>query len=417
MNQNMQSVFRSSHKRMIRISDAVRSVPPSGIRRFFDMTTELEDVISLGVGEPDFVTPWHIRETCIHALERGYTSYTTNQGLFELRKEIADTFRRDHSVDYDPDSEILITTGVSEGIDLVMRSILNRGDEVIVPEPCYVSYTPTVVFAGGVPVTVSTRIENGFKVTSEQIKGKITEKTRAILINYPNNPTGATMEKKDLEEIADVAIEHGLIVISDEIYDKLTYDGKHTCFSSLNGMMDNTVVFNGFSKSHAMTGLRIGYALGNHDIIGAMTKIHQYTMLCAPVTSQMAAIDALRNGREEMARMVREYDRRRHLIINGLNKLGLDCFWGKGAFYAFASIENTGLTSDEFAERLLLDKHVAVVPGNVFGNSGEGFLRCSYAASRDDIKEALLRIGEFLESVQRVVQYNVASPSTKKPSR
>ncbi len=383
----------------MQISDAVQGVPPSGIRRFFDLANQLDDVISLGVGEPDFVTPWHIREACIHALESGRTSYTSNQGLPELREEIADTFRRDHSLYYDPGDEILITTGVSEGIDLVMRSILNPGDEVIVSEPCYVSYVPTVLFAGGVPVRVATGIENEFRVTREQIEGKITEKTRVIMINYPNNPTGATMDKKDLEEIADVATEHDLVVISDEIYDKLTYNGTHTCFSSLNGMMENTVVFNGFSKSHAMTGLRVGYALGNSEIIGAMTKIHQYTMLCAPITSQLAAIDALRNGREEMGKMVREYDRRRHLIISGFNELGLDCFWAKGAFYAFPSIVDTGMTSGEFAERLMVEKKVAVVPGDVFGDCGAGFLRCSYAASREDIKEALLRMAEFLESI------------------
>jgi len=383
----------------MRISDTVRSVPPSGIRRFFDLANELPDVISLGVGEPDFVTPWHIRESCIHALERGHTSYTSNQGLTELREEIAGTLRRDHSLNYDPNEEILITTGVSEGLDLAMRAILNRGDEVIISEPCYVSYVPTVIFAGGVPVTVATNIGNDFKVTAERIEAAVTEKTRAIMINYPNNPTGATMGKKDLEEIADVATEYDLVVISDEIYDKLTYDGTHTCFSSLNGMIANTVVFNGFSKSHAMTGLRVGYALGSSDIIGAMTKIHQYSMLCAPIISQIAAIDALRNGRAEMGRMVREYDRRRHLIISGFNKIGLDCFWGKGAFYAFPSIAGTGMTADEFAERLMLEKRVAVVPGNVFGECGSGFLRCSYAASRDDIKEALLRIGEFVESI------------------
>jgi aminotransferase len=394
-------------KRM-RISGAVQSVPPSGIRRFFDLANQLPDAISLGVGEPDFVTPWHIREACIHALETGYTSYTPNQGLPELRHEIAKAFCRDYSVDYDPDDEILVTTGVSEGIDLVVRSILNRGDEVIISEPCYVSYKPTVIFAGGSPVTVATDLKNDFRVTADQIKEKITEKTQALMINYPNNPTGATMGKKDLEEIADVAIDYDLLIISDEIYDKLTYDGKHTCFSSLNGMKENTVVFNGFSKSHAMTGLRIGYALGNSEIIGAMTKIHQYTMLCSPITSQMAAIDALRNGDVEMGKMVREYDRRRHLIISGLNELGLDCFWGKGAFYVFPSIVSTGMTSEEFVERLLLEKGVAVVPGDVFGDCGAGFLRCSYAASRDDIKEALLRIEEFLASIERVVQYNVA---------
>ena len=403
MKQSTQSVSRLLHKRRMRISDTVQSVPPSGIRRFFDLANELEDVISLGVGEPDFVTPWHIRESCIHALEQGHTSYTSNQGLLELREEIAGTLRRDHSLNYDPNEEILITTGVSEGIDLAMRAILNRGDEVIISEPCYVSYVPTVIFAGGVPVTVATGIENDFKVTAERIRGAVTEKTRAIMINYPNNPTGATMGKKDLEEIADVATEYDLIVISDEIYDKLTYDGKHTCFSSLNGMITNTVLFNGFSKSHAMTGLRVGYALGSSDIIGAMTKIHQYSMLCAPIISQIAAIDALRNGRAEMERMMREYDRRRHLIISGFNKIGLDCFWGKGAFYAFPSIAGTGMTADEFAERLMLEKRVAVVPGNVFGDSGAGFLRCSYAASRDDIKEALARIGEFVECDRCVV--------------
>lgn len=381
------------------ISELVKSVPPSGIRKFFDLVVEMDDVISLGVGEPDFVTPWHIREACIYSLEKGFTSYTSNNGLLELRELISQYIKSDYNVSYNPEDEILITTGVSEAADLAFRAIINPGDEVIIPEPCYVSYNPGVVFAGGKPVPVPTYSENEFRVTADQIEKSITDKTKALVLSYPNNPTGAIMEKKDLEEIADVVNEHDIMVISDEVYDRLTYNGKHTSFSSLPGMRDRTIILNGFSKSHAMTGLRVGYATGSEEIIGAMTKIHQYTMLCAPITAQMGAIEALKNGTDEMNKMVREYDRRRRLVVGGLNKIGLDCFEPKGAFYAFPSIKSTGLTSEEFASRLLKEQKVAVVPGDVFGECGAGFLRCSYATSRDELIEALGRIETFVDSL------------------
>ena len=381
------------------ISELVKSVPPSGIRKFFDLVIEMDDVISLGVGEPDFVTPWHVREACIYSLEKGFTSYTSNNGLLELRELISEYIKSDYNVGYNPEDEILITTGVSEAADLAFRAITNPGDEVIIPEPCYVSYNPGVVFAGGKPVPVPTYSEDEFRVTADQIEKSITDKTKALVLSYPNNPTGAIMEKKDLEEIADVVNEHDIIVISDEVYDRLTYNGKHTCFSSLPGMRDNTIVLNGFSKSHAMTGLRIGYAAGSEEIVGAMTKIHQYTMLCAPITAQMGAIEALKNGDDEMKKMVREYDRRRRLVVGGLNKIGLDCFEPKGAFYAFPSIKSTGLTSEEFASGLLKEQKVAVVPGDVFGECGAGYLRCSYATSREELTAALGRIETFVDSI------------------
>ncbi|MFC1786993.1 aminotransferase class I/II-fold pyridoxal phosphate-dependent enzyme [Halobacteriota archaeon] len=379
------------------IADKVKRIPPSGIRKYFDMVIGMDDVISLGVGEPDFVTPWSIREACIYALEKGYTSYTSNWGLLDLRNEISRCIASDYEVRYNPENQILVTTGVSEALDLAIRAIINQGEEVIIVEPCYVSYKPCVILAGGKPVVVAADISNDFRVTPEQIREKITKKTKAIILSYPNNPTGAVMGKKDLEGIADMVGEHDLLVISDEVYDKLTYDGTHTCFSSLNGMYDKTILLNGLSKAYAMTGWRIGYAASTSEIIAAMLKIHQYTMLCAPITAQMAAIEALRNGRDEMLAMVKEYNRRRRLIVKGLNELGLDCFEPKGAFYAFPSIESTGMTSEEFAEGLLKEQKVAVVPGDVFGSSGKGFVRCSYAVSRREIKEALEKIGAFLK--------------------
>ncbi len=381
------------------VSKKARNIPPSGIRKFFDLVLETEGVISLGVGEPDFMTPWHIREACIYSLEKGFTSYTSNHGILELRELVSRCFRKDFDIDYDPINEILVTTGVSEAADLAFRAVINPGDEVIVPEPCYVSYKPSVFLAGGEPVPLSTCEEDEFRITADEIEKSITDKTKALVLSYPNNPTGAVMRKNDLEEIADVANEHDLVVISDEVYDKLTYNGSHTCFSSLSGMKERSVILNGFSKSHAMTGLRIGYALGSEEIIGAMTKIHQYTMLCAPITAQMGAIEALRNGEEEMRKMVREYDRRRRLIVNGLNKLGLECFEPKGAFYAFPSIKSTGLSSEEFAGRLLKEHKVAAVPGDVFGECGAGYLRCSYATSREELVEALSRIEAFVDSL------------------
>ncbi len=378
------------------ISDRVNAVPPSGIRKFFDMVIGMDDVISLGVGEPDFVTPWHIREACIYSLEKGFTSYTSNAGLLELREAVSDSFHRDYGVNYDPDTQVLVTTGVSEAADLALRAVVNPGDEVIVHEPSYVSYKPSIVFSGGTPITVSTTRENEFRLTGAELEDAVTPKTKAIILSYPNNPTGAVMGKKDLEEVADVAVEHDLVVISDEVYDKLTYNGKHTCFSSLNGMDERTILLNGLSKSHAMTGMRVGYAMGPPDIISAMLLIHQYTMLCAPINSQMGAIEALNKGDSEMQAMVREYNRRRRLFVTGLNELGLDCFEPRGAFYAFPSVQSTGMTSSQFAEGLLNQQKVAVVPGDVFGESGAGFLRCSYASSLDELKTALERMEMFL---------------------
>ncbi len=382
------------------VADHLKTVPPSGIRRFFDLVSEMDDVISLGVGEPDFVTPWHIREACIHSIEHGDTAYTSNYGLLELREEISKLYSQKYRVDYNPESETLVTTGVSEALDIAIRAVVNPGDEVIVVQPSYVSYVPSVIFAGGVPVPVSTKMSNNFKITAEELEDAITDKTKAVIINYPNNPTGAVMDKDSLESIADVIVEHDLMMISDEVYDCLTYNGTHTCFASLEGMRDRTILLNGFSKSHAMTGFRMGYALAAPEIIDSMMLIHQYSMLCAPITAQIGAIEALKNGEGEVQKMVREYDRRRHLIVGGLNKLGLECFEPKGAFYAFPSISSTGLTSGDFAEGLLNEQKVATVPGDVFGEAGVGFLRCSYAASREDIHTALDRIGEFVAGLK-----------------
>ena len=380
-----------------RVSPLVRSIPPSGIRRFFDIVAEMSGVVSLGVGEPDFVTPWHIRESCVHGLQRGYTSYTSNYGLLELRQEIARMLEADYGVVYDPKCEALITVGVSEALDLAMRALLSPGDEVLVPEPCYVSYNACVSLAGGVPVSVCSSRENEFRVTVEQLAAALTPRTKALLIGYPNNPTGAVMPRQDLAAIARFAEQHDLIVISDEIYASLTYDGEHTCFASLPGMRDRTILLNGFSKAYAMTGWRIGYAMGNADFIGAMTKIHQYTMLCAPITAQIAAIEAIKQGTASRNKMVDEYDRRRRLMVDGLRNIGLDCFEPRGAFYVFPSIRNTGLTSLQFAEQLLQAEKVALVPGDAFGACGEGFVRCSYASSSKNLSEALDRIGRFVK--------------------
>ncbi len=399
MKKNVLNALQYRHSPDRFVSSMVRSIPPSGIRKFFDLVLEMDDVISLGVGEPDFVTPWHIREACIYSLEKGFTSYTSNHGLLELRELISRCFKNEYNIDYNPKDEILITTGVSEAADLAFRAIMNPGDEVIVPEPCYVSYKPSVSLAGGIPVPVPTYQENEFRITAEQVEKSITDKTKALVLSYPNNPTGAVMRKKDLEDIADVANENDLMVISDEVYGKLTYDTTHTCFASLPGMRERSIILNGLSKSHAMTGLRIGYVAGDEEIVSAMTKIHQYTMLCAPITAQMGAIEALKNGNEEMKKMVREYDRRRRLIVSGLNKIGLECFEPKGAFYAFPSIKSTGLTSEEFAGRLLKEQKVAAVPGDVFGECGAGHLRCSYATSYEELIEALSRIKTFIDSL------------------
>ncbi|HHW44989.1 MAG TPA: aminotransferase class I/II-fold pyridoxal phosphate-dependent enzyme [Desulfotomaculum sp.] len=379
-----------------RINPVVRDMPPSGIRRFFDLVAETRGVISLGVGEPDFVTPWHIREACIYSLEKGYTMYTSNSGLLELREAIARDLGCSYGVVYDPREEILVTVGVSEGLDLAMRALVCPGDEVIMAEPSYVSYAPAVLLSGGRVVTIPTTMEKGFCLKAHQVERAITPRTKILLLSYPNNPTGAVIDRRTLAEIAEVAVARDLLVISDEIYDKLTYVGEHTCVASLPGMKERTILLNGFSKAYAMTGWRLGYACGPAEIIAAMTKIHQYSILCAPITAQMAALEALRNGRAMMERMVREYNRRRRLVCQAFRDMGLNCFEPGGAFYAFPEIRATGLTSEQFAQQLLLEEKVAVVPGDAFGPGGEGFVRCSYAASLEDISEALKRMAQFV---------------------
>lgn len=378
------------------ISHKVNSIPPSGIRRFFDLIASMEGVVSLGVGEPDFVTPWHICESAVYAIERGYTAYTSNAGLPQLREAISQRLYDDYSLTYSPDDEVLITVGVSEALDLVLRAIINPEDEIIIPEPCYVSYKSCTILAGGVPVIIPT-MDTGGKVTPDEIESAITPKTKAILLSYPSNPTGTSLNKDEFMAISEVIKKHNLFVISDEIYSLLIYDQPYTSIASLPGMRDRTVLLDGFSKSYAMTGWRVGYVAGHKDIIGAMCKIHQYSMLCASIVSQMAAIEALKNGRVQMERMRDEYNHRRRLIVDGFNRIGLKCSMPEGAFYAFPSIMSTGLSSEEFAERLLFEEKVAVVPGNVFGDCGSGYIRCSYATSLENIEEALKRIERFVE--------------------
>ena len=385
-----------------RISPVVQAIPPSGIRRFFDIAAEMEDVISLGVGEPDFVTPWSIRESCVYGLEQGYTSYTANRGLWELREEICALQKRNFNIDYDPKTNVLVTVGVSEALDIAMRAILTPGDEILIPEPCYVSYKACASLAGAVAVAVPAKIENNFSITPADLEAHVTNKTKALLIGYANNPTGAILTKEQLMDIAKFAQEHDLIVISDEIYGDLTYGGeRHVCFAGLPGMKDRTILLNGFSKAYAMTGWRIGYAMSNPAIISAMTKIHQYTMLCAPITAQIAAVEALRHGEKYMKKMVSEYDKRRRLIYDGLTNAGLKCFEPNGSFYIFPDITSTGLTSEEFAEQLLMKEHVALVPGTAFGQCGEGYVRCSYATSVTKISEAIARIEHFVQHCKK----------------
>ena len=379
------------------ISQKVNNISPSGIRKFFDLLSSLEGVISLGVGEPDFVTPWHIREAATYSLERGYTMYTSNYGMLELRQELAGYLERHYGVSYQHEREILVTVGVSEGLDLALRAILNPGDEVIIPEPWYVSYPPCVILAGGIPVFVPTSKQNNFVLKAEDVEPLINKHTKAILIGYPSNPTGAVMSREELSKIARLAQKYNLLVISDEIYARLVYGVEHTCFASLPGMREQTILLGGFSKAFAMTGWRIGYLAANQQLIEAMLKIHQYTMLCVPTMSQMAAIEALRSGEDDVDKMVKEYDRRRKFIVKRLNEIGLPCFEPKGAFYAFPSIEATGMNSEEFAERLLMEERVAVVPGSAFGQCGEGFIRCCYATSLANIEEALKRMGRFVK--------------------
>lgn len=378
------------------ISERVSQVLPSGIRRFFDIAATMDDVISLGIGEPDFLTPEPILEAGIASLRRGETKYTSNSGILELRQELSAHLRRLYQVSYEPETEILITVGVSEALYLALMSVVDPGDEVIVPTPCFVSYIPEVVFAGGTPVRLPTSVENGFQVTADSVRPLITDRTKALLIGYPNNPTGAVLTRPRAQELADLAAEHDLLVISDEIYDRLVYgDHEHVCFASLDGARARTITLGGFSKDYAMTGWRIGYAAAPPDILAAMRKVHQYTIMSAPTTGQVAAITGLQQAEEFVEQMVQEYDRRRRLILAGLNELGLPTFEPLGAFYAFPSIEASGMDDETFAQTLLSEERVAVVPGNAFGADGN-FVRCSYATSYDEIEEALERLERFM---------------------
>lgn len=378
------------------INDKIKETPPSKIRKFFDLVSGTPGVISLGVGEPDFTTPWHIREASFYSLEKGYTTYTSNKGLPELRKAISKYLLK-YEVEYNPDEEIMVTIGVSEGVDLALRVLLEAGDEVLIPDPSYVSYSPLVNLAGGVAVPLKTSCENSFKITVEDLEAAITDKTKVLVLTFPNNPTGAILTKPELEALAQVIIRHDLVVISDEIYSELTYVGTHTSVASLPGMWERTILMNGFSKAYAMTGWRIGYCCGPENVITMMNRIHQYSILCAPVMGQLAAIEALEHGEKEMKKMVSSYNYRRNSMVNGFNKIGLKCALPQGAFYAFPSIEATGLSSDEFAEKLLVAEKVAVVPGTAFGQMGQGFIRCCYAASQADINEAIKRMDRFLQ--------------------
>ena len=382
------------------LSPVVTAVPPSGIRKYFDIAESMQGVISLGVGEPDFPTPWEIRKAGILSLESGKTRYTANRGLIKLRREIAAYMDRKYQMQFDPDREILVTVGGSEAIDMSLRALICPGDEIIIPQPSYVCYEPMVRICGGTPVILETTAENDFKVTPEMLRAAITPKTKALILPYPCNPTGAIMEREDLERVAEVLRDTNIIVLSDEIYAELTFGGKkHVSIGSLEGMKERCVIINGFSKTYSMTGWRMGYACGPREIIEQVTKIHQYAIMSAPTTAQYAAIEALRNGDEAVQAMYEEYDMRRRLIVSGFNKIGLTCREPKGAFYAFPCIRSTGMTSDEFCEKLLYSKKVAVVPGTAFGASGEGFIRASYCYSTEHIKEALARIEEFLTEI------------------
>ena len=379
------------------ISKRARQVSPSGIRKFFDLLGNMEGAISLGVGEPDYTTPWHVREAAIYSIEKGYTHYTSNLGMPELRQALSLNIKQTYGPAYDPDGELLVTVGVSEALDLAMRAIIDDGDEVIMADPCYVAYNACVILAGGTVVRVPTSGDKGFEMSPEDIEARITGKTKAILLGYPANPTGAVMPRSKLERIAELARRYNLTVISDEIYARLVYGIEHTCMAALPEMKERTVLLGGFSKSYAMTGWRVGYAASSREVIAAMTKIHQYTIMSAPTMSQVAALEALKSGDDSVNEMVADYNRRRLVMVEGLRSLGLSCFEPRGAFYAFPSIAGTGMTSEEFAEKLLVEEKVAVVPGNAFGACGEGYVRCCYATSLADIQEALARMKRFLE--------------------
>lgn len=384
------------------LSKTASEIPPSGIRKFFDIVSEMKDAISLGVGEPDFVTPWSIREAGITALEKGRTHYTSNAGLMELREEISRYINRKYNIQYDPKTEIVVTVGGSEAIDITLRAVLEPGDEVLIPEPSFVCYKPCTTLAGGVPVPIVTEEKDSFRLTKEKLLEKITDKTKVLILPFPNNPTGAIMEREDLEEIASVLRDTNILVLSDEIYAELTYNNKkHVSFASIDGMRERTVTINGFSKAFAMTGWRLGYAAAPAPIAEIMNKIHQYAIMCAPTTSQFAAVEALRSCDEDVEKMCREYNYRRRILVQGFRDMGLSCFEPEGAFYVFPNISSTGFTSEEFAKKLLEEEKVAVVPGNAFGQSGEGFVRCSYAYSVKNIEEALIRIGRFVEKYKK----------------
>lgn len=379
-----------------RINTVVRDIPRSGIRDFFDIVSTMKDVISLGIGEPDFDTPWHVRESTVFALERGATHYTSNLGYLELRKALAQYVRKNFGAEYHPDSEILVTVGVSEALDLALRALINPGDEVLYHEPCYVSYRATILFAGGKPLAVETKAENGFRLTRAMLEAKCTPRTKVLMLNFPNNPTGAIMRREDLESIARFAVERDLIVITDEIYAELTYDTPHTSIVSLPGLRERTVFLHGFSKAWAMTGFRLGYACGPAELIEAMMKVHQYTMLCASSLAQKAAIEALTRPDLDVGEMVGEYRRRRNFLVSAFAEMGLECHRPLGAFYAFPSVAKFKLPAKEFALKFLAEEKVAVVPGTAFGDCGEGFVRCAYATSLDNIKEAMVRLRRFI---------------------
>ena len=379
------------------ILDNVKNMPPSGIRKYFDMINEMEDVISLGVGEPDFVTPWNIREAGIYSLEKGHTHYSSNAGFIELREEISKYLYRKVNLSYNPKMEILVTVGGSEAIDLALRALVGPGDEVIVPEPSFVAYKGCTAFTGATSVVIDLKEENDFKLTREELENAITDKTKVLILPFPNNPTGAIMTREELAPIVEVLKDKNIIILSDEIYSELSYDGDHVSIASFDEVKDKTIIVNGFSKAYAMTGWRLGYVVGHPVLVDAMKKIHQYAIMCSPTTSQYAAIEALKNADDSVKQMAREYNRRRRVITDGFRKMGLDCFDALGALYVFPCIKSTGMTSDEFCEKLLLEEKVLAVPGSAFGDCGEGYIRACYAASMDDIMEAIKRIGRFVE--------------------
>ncbi|MBS6603490.1 MAG: aminotransferase class I/II-fold pyridoxal phosphate-dependent enzyme [Brachyspira sp.] len=383
------------------LSEKVTAIKPSGIRKFFDIVSDMKDAISLGVGEPDFDTPWHIRDEGIYALEKGRTFYTSNAGLRDLRQEISAYIQRTQGIHYNPDNEILVTVGGSEAIDIGLRAVINAGDEVIIPQPSYVSYEPCAVLAGAKPVIIDLKAENEFRLQPQELLNAITEKTKVLILPYPNNPTGAIMEREDLEKIAKIAIDKDILVMSDEIYSALTYKDKHISIASIEGMKERTILINGFSKAYAMTGWRLGYSCAPKDITAQMTKIHQFAIMCAPTTSQYAAVSALKNGDADVEEMRKSYNQRRRFLMNAFNKMGLECFEPYGAFYVFPCIKEFNMTSEEFATKLLMEEKVAVVPGTAFGACGEGYLRISYAYSLENLKEAVGRIENFIKKLRK----------------